>query len=259
MPFTPSHAAAILPFARTPLVPAALVVGSVMPDLFYFVPGDVERGFSHSLIGAVTLDLGVGMIVFALWQVVFRRPAGDFAPYWLRARLPRSRARPSADYVALAAASILIGIATHLVWDAFTHRGWLTGAAPWTGAELGGLPLVTWLQHASSVLGALFLGVWFVLWVRRTPQGEVDASRLDRRSRIAGWAVVGVPVLAVGAGYWVWRMGEGVVPLDPHLLFSTARLCIGSAALLAVLLCLGWWAARPGSRRSPDLGVGGRR
>ncbi|MEE2045837.1 DUF4184 family protein, partial [Nocardiopsis tropica] len=38
MPFTLSHVAAVLPLARTRLPPAALVVGSVVPDLPYYLP-----------------------------------------------------------------------------------------------------------------------------------------------------------------------------------------------------------------------------
>lgn len=37
MPFTPSHVAAALPFLRTPLIPAALVIGTMTPDLFYYL------------------------------------------------------------------------------------------------------------------------------------------------------------------------------------------------------------------------------
>jgi hypothetical protein len=248
VPFTASHAAAILPFLRTPLVPGALVVGSVMPDLFYFVPGDVERGFSHSLVGALTLDLGVGLLVFALWQLVFRRPAADFAPEWLRTRLPASGARPGAGYVAIAAASVLVGIATHLAWDLFTHRGWVTDVASWTGADVGGMPLVRWMQHGSTVLGAAILVVWFVLWVRRTPRGEADTSRLGRLGRTVGWVAVVAPSLGVGLVWWVAGMSRGLAPLDSALVFTTVRLCVGSAGLLAVLVCLGWWAARPRRR-----------
>ena len=248
MPFTPSHVAAVLPFARTPLLPAALVIGSVTPDLFYFVPVDVERGFSHSLLGAVTLDLGVGLVVLALWQLVFRRPAADFAPYWLRARLPRPSARLAWGYAGLAAASVLVGIATHLAWDTLTHDGWLTGAAPFMADRVGGLPLVKWLQHASSVFGLLIVGVWFVLWVRRTPEGVAEASRLERRRRVAGWIIVIAPPLAVGVGYWLAGISGGLSPVDSVLVFRTVRICIGGAALLAVIACFGWWLLTPGSR-----------
>ncbi len=245
----------MLPFARTPLLPAALVIGSMAPDLFYFVPIDVERGFSHSLLGAVTLDLGAGLIVFALWQLVFRRPAADFAPHWLRTRLPTGlptggarrsgRARLSVPYGALAAASVLVGIATHLAWDTLTHAGWLTAAASWTAQPLGPLPVVKWLQHGSSVLGAVIVVVWFALWVRRTVPGEPQPGRLGRTGRAVGWLAVLTPALGLGLVYWLLGIGGGVSPVDPDLVFRTVRLCIGGAGLAAIVVCLGWWALRP--------------
>ncbi|WP_262927685.1 DUF4184 family protein [Microbacterium sp. NIBRBAC000506063] len=39
MPFTPSHAVVALPFVRTPLLPAAIAVGAMAPDLPLFLRG----------------------------------------------------------------------------------------------------------------------------------------------------------------------------------------------------------------------------
>src|SRR5215207_10039344 len=43
MPFTPSHMAAALPFVRTPLIPSAIAIGTMAPDVPYFVPLGVAR------------------------------------------------------------------------------------------------------------------------------------------------------------------------------------------------------------------------
>ena len=37
MPFTPAHVAAALPFRRTRLIWSALIVGTIAPDLEYYV------------------------------------------------------------------------------------------------------------------------------------------------------------------------------------------------------------------------------
>jgi hypothetical protein len=39
MPFTVSHAVVALPFVRTPLLPAAIAIGAMTPDLPLFVRG----------------------------------------------------------------------------------------------------------------------------------------------------------------------------------------------------------------------------
>ncbi|MDQ7908342.1 DUF4184 family protein [Phytohabitans sp. ZYX-F-186] len=42
MPFTGSHPAAVLPLVRWGLPPAALVIGSMVPDLPYYLPTPVN-------------------------------------------------------------------------------------------------------------------------------------------------------------------------------------------------------------------------
>ena len=74
MPFTPAHVAAVLPLVGKGrpkwAVPSALVIGSMVPDLLYFVPIRSDRTLSHSLTGIVTFDLALGLLCVALWRVV---------------------------------------------------------------------------------------------------------------------------------------------------------------------------------------------
>jgi hypothetical protein len=235
MPFTLSHVTAVLPFARTPLVPSALVIGSMAPDLFYFLPGDVERRFSHSLAGAVTADLALALVVFVLWEAVFRAPAVDFAPLWLRRRLPVSARRRWSGAAAGASvvASLGVGIATHLLWDSFTHPGWLS-------EERAG-----WLQAASTVGGMLLVAVWVALWVRRTPGVAPTTSRLRGATRALGWAVVIAVGLGTGLHYWLTRIGWGVPGLESWLVYFTLRVTVGSAGLAATAVSLAWLLSRP--------------
>lgn len=65
MPFTISHVVAVLPLttgrAGRVLVPGALVIGSLVPDLPYFVPPHLGTAWSHSALGPVTVDFGWGV------------------------------------------------------------------------------------------------------------------------------------------------------------------------------------------------------
>ncbi|GAB2460695.1 hypothetical protein HD599_001155 [Conyzicola lurida] len=259
MPFTPSHVAAVLPFARTPLLPAGLVIGSMVPDLFYFVPVDIPREFSHSPLGAVTLDLGVGALLFALWRWIFRRPVMDLAPLWVRGRFATAeiglRGRtgeggmPWAGFCLLLASSLLVGIASHLLWDAATHRGLITDVFPLLLSEAGPMRLTAWLQHGSSVLGTVVVLVWIGWWASHTPLGEPAPSRLTTAGRaiaVAGLVAVG---LALGGYYWVAGIRTGLSPVDSTLVFRSVRLTIGAAGLFAALLSLIWWTL-PGYSRA---------
>ena len=246
VPFTPSHAAAALLFTRTPLVPSALVIGTMAPDLPYFVPGGPSRELTHSIVGGLTVDVAIALVAIAAWQVVFRAPASDFLPSRVRARLPtRQPWRPTLDRsfvsaVVLAAVSAVVGIATHLAWDSFTHGGWLSARVPILDASVGPLQLFALLQYVSSIGGILALAAWAVIWMRRTEPVHSVQTRLTRRARAVGWvAVLVVGVLVVVAVVVITSIRGG--PIDaPHLLFAVATRSIAASGAVVVAACLVW-------------------
>ena len=251
MPFTPSHIAAILPFVRSPLAPAALVIGSTVPDLPYFLPLGIPRELSHSLPGVPLADLPMGILVLALWALVFRAPVIDFMPQWVRARvrLPARRPdwRPSLRLVSLTLVSLLVGIATHLVWDAFTHRdGWAVVQIASLRTQLGPFTAFRWAQYASSIGGLVIFAIWAVGWVRRTPPVEqrvleTDSSRLDPRARVTVWLILGAVQTGVALTIWIGGLAAGADLLSGKLLYRTATMSVACAELLAVVVCLGWY------------------
>lgn len=157
MPFTLSHAAAVLPAVRAdgtgrgPLVPAVLVAGSFAPDMPYFaasvVSGTMEFGsVTHSFTGVFTVDVLIAWTLVGLWLLV-REPLVALLPRSRQGRpaallhcgAPRTRVRPSS--VAWWYVSAALGALTHVVWDAFTHLDrWGMRLLPVLGRELAGSP-----------------------------------------------------------------------------------------------------------------------
>jgi membrane-bound metal-dependent hydrolase YbcI (DUF457 family) len=253
MPFTPSHVAAVLPFARTPLYPAALVIGSMGPDLFYYVPLPISRTFTHSLAGVFTVDLALGILGFVLWQLVFRRPLVDYAPLGVRRRIaaipwdgmrPRGAAWWRVALILLA--SVLLGTLTHVLWDSFTHAGATATAIGWLDDQWGPLPAYKWAQYFSTVFGAVVIVIWAIVWWRRTTPTDAAATRVTSRLRLAAW----VTVLGIGLGValvvWI-PLGilRGISAVNPTLLFHTTTIGIAAAGLIALIWSVAWWAARP--------------
>ncbi len=90
MPFTPSHAVVALPFVRTPLVPAAVAVGAMTPDLPLFVGRiGVSYGMTHAWSWMPT-TVAIALALLLVWRCVLRPAARELAPDWLAARLPSS-------------------------------------------------------------------------------------------------------------------------------------------------------------------------
>ena len=202
MPFTPSHAAAVLPFLRTPLPASALVIGSVAPDLPYYLPLELPWD-THTASAVVTVDLLLGGLAWVVWHALLAEPALAGAPGALRARLAgvplglvvRSR---SLRGLVLTVLALVVGSATHVLWDEFTHAGrWGTEQLPALARDWGPLPGYRWLQYASGVVGGAVLVIWLVRWWRHAPRAPLPA----RSSAWPTWvAIVGAGLLAGVAG-----------------------------------------------------------
>src|SRR5690606_22770748 len=72
MPFTPSHAVVALPFVRTLLVPAAIAIGAMTPDLPLFLRGfGVSYSFTHTLANVLWTAV-IAAVLFLVWRAVLR-------------------------------------------------------------------------------------------------------------------------------------------------------------------------------------------
>jgi len=245
MPFTPSHMAAALPLLRTPLLPAALVVGTMAPDIPYYLPLFVSRELTHSLLGWVTIDLALGVVGALAWWFVLREALVDLLPRAIGTRIPRVERtawRPAGWgwplTVAVLLLSVLIGAATHLLWDSFTHPGWLVDRVPLLRAPLGPLLVEKWLQHLSTIAGLVILAVWAVKRYRAATPDVDRPTRFTAHARLAAGAGIAVAGVVGGTVPWVHGILSGVAPFDPGLVFLVARLgiAVGGAALAIVVV-----------------------
>ncbi len=179
MPFPPAHIVAAAPLAR-PMgrlgVVSALSIGAMTPDLAYFLPLEIPRWESHSMPGLFWFCLPAGLATWALFVTCVAPLVHDVAPQALRARLPsawRAGAWPTKQFGA-AALCVLIGAATHLAWDSFTHLGTPvtlnTPVLTQLIGTFGGYRVrgVTVLQHTSTLFGFTVLAIWGRSWWRRT-------------------------------------------------------------------------------------------
>ncbi|GAA2725710.1 DUF4184 family protein [Actinocorallia aurantiaca] len=170
MPFTLSHIAAVLPLRSRFLLPSGLVLGSTVPDIPLFVPLS-DRPTTHSALGLVTWDLGMGLVLLAAFHLLLKHPLLALCPRAVRDRLEPVVNGPSRRRVLWAAVpSLLLGSVTHVVWDAFTHfTGPGVRAFPELTTVVNGLPVYRWGQYGSGVFGALAVLVWAAWWLRRAP------------------------------------------------------------------------------------------
>ncbi|MDN4649460.1 DUF4184 family protein [Curtobacterium sp. PsM8] len=185
MPFTISHAVVALPFRHTVLPVAAVAVGSMAPDAVLFVPALPPYGFAHSWVGVVTIDLAVSLVVLAAWWFLVRPAWTPVLPARYRAQLPgwhRPERVPPAR-VPLVVVACVLGSVTHVVWDAWSHpHGWVVLHVAALRSEVGGHPVYSLVQDASSAGGLLLLLVLLLRWTRRAAPAA-DGAGVGRASR----------------------------------------------------------------------------
>jgi hypothetical protein len=242
MPFTLAHAAAALPFRRTRLVPSALVIGTFAPDFEYFIRLSPGGGFGHTIIGAVVFTLPVSLIVLWLFHSVVKVPAVSLLPDSMQRRLVpylgKFRFFPLTRF-ALIVFSLLIGIATHLLWDSFTHsRTWLYHhwsylGQPMSWPIIGPLAPYKMFMYISSIFGSLFVLVWVARWFQRaTPTTQPHGSQFTSGRKLA---IVSFGIVVATLGALIRVFPEFVA----HIRHVPWRLYFGHA--IVTWIAVAWW------------------
>ncbi len=207
MPFTVSHVAAALPLRRLNLVWSAFVVGSMAPDFPYIVGSTDYRSLGHRFPGLIEFTLPASL--FALWvfHTAVKRPVITLLPRGMQQRLRGQLGRfpfgGAARFMAILF-SLAVGIATHVVWDGFTHASsWPGGSWLWLQRWvkvplLGLMPMHMALQYASTVVGLAALGIWVWLWYRNTEPQPVAGPA---KANFGPWIAVAMIVVATAVAF----------------------------------------------------------
>ena len=250
MPWTFAHPAAILPLRR--LCPRflswpALILGAMAPDMSYYVGMHGQwRSFCHTPEGILVACLPVCLLLLVL-LLRFAAPLTVLLPERHRS-LVRAQLRPSPHKlwmgVAVAALSVLIGAATHVVWDSFTHGGrWGAELIPELDEPLleamdrqfQGTHL---LQHLSTAVGVVLLAVAYRRTLRTRPTAA--PAPLDARRRRLLLACLAVAAL-VGASS-AYALTPATLPAySSHLLVRTVVWSTSCFAALFVIASAAWW------------------
>jgi hypothetical protein len=197
VPYAIAHPVAVIPLARALgrfAVPSALVIGSVMPDAWYLVPG-IGRPLSHTAPGLFLFCLPAGLLAYLAFHLLFKEPLLHLLPPGIasRARTFACAGLPGAAWLAVFA-NLVLGAATHQLWDAFTHPGPFSRyALPFLDGQVMRI-----LQHASTVLAGAFLLGW--TWAKLKAAPKVSSPVLASRPRklvVGGVAALTLVVFGV--------------------------------------------------------------
>ncbi|UII19843.1 DUF4184 family protein [Fulvivirga ligni] len=174
MPFTACHPAAILPFItgnKKRFSTTGLVIGSMVPDFEYFLRFKVISDYSHTILGIFWFDLPLAIVIAFTFHCLIRNSFINNLPSFVKRKLITSLdfnwSKCFISHWLIVLYSIVIGTATHLIWDSFTHHnGFFIHL--WSLEEFSidlfniSFPLYKLAQHASSLIGGLVIFASFL-------------------------------------------------------------------------------------------------
>lgn len=267
MPFTPAHAVVAIPFARTPLVPAAIAVGAMAPDIPLFFRAGLPYDVTHDWLLGPIVGIPLAFVLLLIWRMLLRPAVPHLTPRWFAQRWPQRwselsdgwwtlwggrRASPGRRIgaAALLVAALVLGIATHIFWDSFTHTGrWGGVLFPVLDEWFYGNELANWLHYLSSVFGLTTIAIWGLLWLRRQSPRPTPPVMPDW-FRVAVWLALPACLLVSMAITLALRGWEG-----PTFTIARAGTAGGSAILIVLVLASAVIVARKArhARDSADL------
>ena len=252
MPWTPAHAAAVLPLRRfSPrwLSFPGLVVGSMSPDFGYYVGAHEFAGAAHSIPGLFHSCLPTSSaLLFVLLYFSGLLSAPLPAPHRQLIHKSLSESRPRSIFGAVAACvSVVIGAATHVVWDSFTHEA-RAGVSLLPFLDTFLFALAEWqvhvysvLQHVSTAVGVACLLVCYRKATRSVAAAESPDRAEQARARVLAYLLAVSVLLGLGLAF-AWT--ASTTP------FLVTKLVVRSAICGTSVLALGYLMVSFHARRS---------
>jgi membrane-bound metal-dependent hydrolase YbcI (DUF457 family) len=190
MPFTFSHPFIVLPLCRKEnkwFSATGLITGSMVLDFEYFIyMKKIEHESFHTVPGGVFIfALPVGLLLMFVYHLLIRDQLIDNLPEGWWRRLAQFKQLDWNSYFRKnfikVIVSLLIGIYSHLLLDAFTHDfGFIVKMFPVLKERVwflnGAIPVYDILQPVLSLIGALVIA--YAIY-RIKPEAEITRQRTD--------------------------------------------------------------------------------
>lgn len=222
MPFTFSHPAIVLPFVslkRKWLSATGLIVGSMAPDFEYFLRMKDKSIYSHTLPGLFWFDLPLGILICFIYHNIVRDPFIDNAPKLVKERLIAYKGFNWTSYFKnywiVVCVSILIGGASHILWDSFTHEnGYFVNRIPllqrWIDTPIITIHIYNLAQQLSSFFGILIVAIALIRL--KVYPVKMDSNIYKYWLLVSAISIL-VIILRIASGLHIHRYGNVIVSI----------------------------------------------
>lgn len=199
MPFTFVHPAIVIPFKKQ--LPkyfniTALILGSMAPDFEYFLRFKPRGEMGHTSLGVFYFDLPIVFIMAFLWNYIIKKTFILSLPHPFDKKLSYFVDKKSnvinIKYLIRFVFSALLGVYSHILWDAFTHK---TGFFVTRIALLSNnikimnfkIPIYKILQHGSTLIATIYIIIYIFSIMRYNPK-KVDY--FGKSTKILYWSLI---------------------------------------------------------------------
>ena len=185
MPFTLSHAILAPPIAKLSgrrLPVAALAIGCMTPDLFRLFT-NASLTISHEWSGMIVPNLLIGLFFCIVWYLLYR----PMLYRWLSLSDPLNLTTldRSCGFIIGCMVSVLIGAATHIIWDGFTHADFRTfffqNFLSRDISLFGYQTHIHMIMQIGTSIVTMPILIWMCLHYIKQHQHQISASRLIHR------------------------------------------------------------------------------
>ena len=242
MPFTVSHMVVAPPLAklfgqRIPM--AAIAIGAMTPDLYRLFTTETYN-LSHQWQGLYSINLALGLFFCGLWYLLYRPVLFRFLnitdPLGIHSSIR------ACGFVLMLCFGIMLGAATHLIWDGLTHLDFRTFAF----SNFLGQPVTllnqTYPMHRVLQIGSSIAVLPLLIWMGfHYYLKHKQPLKINKRIQSFAIVLILISLLSVCFAYYDYAQGLNIAfaDLDLYAYFSRSINQFATAALISFSLgCL---------------------
>lgn len=187
MPFTLAHPAVVIFSKNKNFNLLGLILGSMAPDFIYFLLFNPSSNLGHTLSGFVILNLPICFLLNYLILKFIKNPfiinlPSKICNYYTYLINYNFNFKSTKD-IFIFTYSCIVGMLTHIIWDAFTHKtgyfvvniNLLKESIHILGYQV---PFFKLLQHGSTLLG-FFVILYYFYTIRRYSNKYIRSNKFQ--------------------------------------------------------------------------------
>lgn len=187
MPFTLAHPAVVIFSKNKNFNLLGLILGSMAPDFIYFLLFNPSSNLGHTLLGFIILNLPICFLLNYLILKFIKNPfiinlpskICNYYTYLINYDFNFK----STKNIFVFTYSCIVGMLTHIIWDAFTHKtgyfvvniNLLKESIHILGYQV---PFFKLLQHGSTLLG-FFVILYYFYTIRRYSNKFIRSNKFQ--------------------------------------------------------------------------------